>query len=31
VYKEFNNGEVTVKELSDEEMPAAYAKFGLEK
>lgn len=31
VYKEFVNGKVTVKELSDEEMPAAYAKFGLKK
>lgn len=31
VYKEFVNGEVTVRELSDEEMPAAYAKFGLVK
>ena len=31
VYKEFVNGEVTVKELSEAEMPAAYAKFGLVK
>lgn len=31
VYKEFKDGEVTVKELSDDEMPAAYAKFGLVK
>lgn len=31
VYKEFNNGEVTVKELTEAEMPAAYAKFGLVK
>ena len=31
VYKEFKDGEVTVRELSDDEMPAAYAKFGLVK
>ena len=31
VYKEFKDGEVTVKELSEDEMPAAYAKFGLVK
>lgn len=31
IYKEFKNGEVTVKELSEDEMPAAYAKFGLVK
>ena len=31
VYKEFADGEVRVKELSDAEMPAAYAKFGLVK
>lgn len=31
VYKEFADGEVLVKELSDAEMPAAYAKFGLVK
>lgn len=31
VYKEFVNGEVSVKELSEAEMPAAYAKFGLVK
>ena len=30
-YKEFKDGEVTVKELSEDEMPAAYAKFGLVK
>lgn len=29
VYKEFSNGEVLVKELTDEEMPWAYAQFGL--
>ena len=29
VYKEFKDGEVTVKELSEDEMPAAYARFGL--
>jgi len=29
IYKEFTNGEVLVKELSDEEMPWAYAQFGL--
>ncbi|MBQ3210802.1 MAG: arylamine N-acetyltransferase [Oscillospiraceae bacterium] len=31
VYKEFKDGEVTVKELSEDEMPAAYARFGLVK
>lgn len=31
VYKEFVDGEVRVKELSEAEMPAAYAKFGLVK
>ena len=31
VYKEFKDGEVTVKELREDEMPAAYAKFGLVK
>lgn len=31
VYKEFVNGEVYVKELSEEEMPEAYARFGLVK
>ena len=29
VYKEFSNGDVTVKELTDEELPAAYEAFGL--
>ena len=29
VYKEFKNGEVLVKELTDAEMPEAYAAFGL--
>ena len=29
IYKEFKNGEVFVKELTDEEMPWAYAQFGL--
>jgi hypothetical protein len=29
VYKEFRNGEVTVKELTVEELSAAYAEFGL--
>ena len=29
VYKEFQNGEVTVKELTAEELSAAYAEFGL--
>lgn len=29
IYKEFKNGEVFVKELTDAEMPEAYAKFGL--
>ena len=29
IYKEFKNGEVSVKELSDAEMPWAYAQFGL--
>ena len=29
IYKEFKNGEVLVKELSDAEMPWAYAQFGL--
>lgn len=28
-FKEFKNGEVTVKEYSDEELPQAYALFGL--
>ncbi len=31
IYKEFKNGEVLVKELSDEEMPWAYEQFGLKK
>lgn len=31
IYKAFKNGEVLVKELSDEEMPQAYARFGLKK
>ena len=31
LYKEFRNGEVMAKELSEEEMPGAYAKFGLTK
>ena len=31
VYKEFVNGEVTAKELSEAEMPAAYTRFGLVK
>lgn len=31
LYKEFRNGEVMAKELSEEEMPGAYAKFGLRK
>ena len=31
VYKEFVNGEVSVKELGEDEMSAAYAKFGLVK
>lgn len=31
IFKEFKNGEVCVKELSDEEMQGAYAKFGLVK
>ena len=30
LYKEFVDGQVTAKELSDAEMPAAYRKFGLE-
>lgn len=29
IYKEFNGNDVTVKELSDAEMPWAYAQFGL--
>ena len=29
IYKEFKNGEVTVKELSDAELPEDYAAFGL--
>ena len=29
IYKEFKNGEVFVKELTDAEMPEAYAAFGL--
>ena len=29
IYKEFKNGEVNVKELTDAEMPEAYAVFGL--
>ena len=29
IYKEFKNGEVTVRELTDAEMPEAYAVFGL--
>ena len=29
IYKEFKNGEVFVKELTDAEMPEAYAVFGL--
>ena len=29
IYKEFRNGEVFVRELTDKEMPEAYAKFGL--
>ena len=29
IYKEFKNGEVLVKELTDGEMPEAYAVFGL--
>lgn len=29
LYREFRNGEVTLRELPDAEMPAAYAKFGL--
>ncbi len=31
IFKEFKNGEVTVKELSDGEMAEAYAVFGLKK
>ena len=30
VFKEFRNGEVTVKELSDSELQMAYNRFGLE-
>ena len=30
VFKEFRNGEVTVQELSDSELPMAYNRFGLE-
>ena len=30
IYKEFRNGEVTVKELSKSELPDAYKKFGLD-
>ena len=29
IFKEFKNGEVFVKELTDAEMPGAYAIFGL--
>lgn len=29
LYKEFENGNVTARELSEEELPAAYQKFGL--
>ena len=29
VYKEFKNGEIFVKELTDAELPDAYAEFGL--
>ena len=29
VYKEFRNGEVSVKELKESELPGAYQKFGL--
>jgi len=29
VFKEFRNGEVTVRELSDAELPEAYSRFGL--
>ncbi|MBQ1439842.1 MAG: arylamine N-acetyltransferase, partial [Solobacterium sp.] len=29
VYKEFRNGEVSVKELKESELPDAYQKFGL--
>lgn len=29
LYKEFVDGQVTAKKLTDEEMPAAYRKFGL--
>ena len=31
IYKEFKHGDIFVKELSDEEMPQAYARFGLKK
>lgn len=31
IYKEFKNGEVFVKELTEAEMPGAYAVFGLKK
>ena len=30
LYKEFKNGEVFVKELTEEELPEAYRRFGLE-
>lgn len=30
IYKEFKNGEVTVRELTDAEMPEAYSLFGLQ-